>query len=832
MTEGAWTQDLPVPSDHPLAARRRALELARPAERTRRVLLRYSDGHTDLITVSPRAGAEPSASAPPPAWGLPDDSPVTPHVVPLDGLGELGELGELGNETTWLTALLVTLARYGTEGAAVGTDHGAYRLGELKDTNAKPAPTSGPVLAGLLFDGRESAGEYIPCLAPPFPLTVSVVRDAAGAWLRCDRLGSHFSAEIAAQFVRHLAYVHRQILDEVPLEDVELFDAEERERVISLGRPKRAAAVGSSAASVVEAFAHIAGQTPDRVAMTDGTAQMTYRELDRQAAEFARGLVRRGVVPGDRVGVCLERSAELVVVLLAVLKAGAAYVPVDPAYPAERIAYTVRDAGLRVMVTRMPGFDGAVSPDELLGAEGVLPMPGGDAPAYVIYTSGSTGRPKGVVVPHRNVIALVDATREEYGLGGTDVWTWFHSAAFDFSVWEIWGCLLTGGRLVVVPHLVSREPDTFRDLLVSEKVTVLSQTPSAFGQLLSVEHGEVGVRLVVFGGEPLDTRGLLPWMDRHPATTCRLVNMYGITETTVHVTEQTLTRAHALTGTRSVGPALPGWHLYVLDPAGRLLPPGATGEICVGGKGVAHGYLGRPDLTAQRFVPDPHTTDGRLYHSGDLGRLRPDGHLDHLGRIDTQVKIRGFRIELDEIRGVLLEDPHVHTAAVTVHHHNPTDPASARIHAHVVLNGGDTAEVRRRAAQILPEHMLPATITALDALPLTANGKLDVSRLVAATPVREVSEVGKAHEAREQKQQQQEPVTDDLTARLTRIWSDVLGTPVGPDDDFFELGGNSLFAVRITAALREQGLPAVRLRELYRHPTIRETVAGLERAGA
>ncbi|WP_159052167.1 non-ribosomal peptide synthetase, partial [Streptomyces niveiscabiei] len=493
-------------------------------------------------------------------------------------------------------------------------------------------------------------------------------------------------------------------------------------------------------------------------------------ELDARAGKLARGLVQRGVVPGDRVGVCLDRSAELVVVLLAVLKAGGTYVPVDPAYPAERIAYTARDAGVRVMVTRSAGFADAVSPDELVGQEGELSAPG-DGAAYVIYTSGSTGRPKGVVVPHRNVVALVEATREEYGLGAEDVWTWFHSAAFDFSVWEIWGCLLTGGRLVVVPYFVSREPDAFRDLLVSERVSVLSQTPSAFGQLMSVEHGAVGVRLVVFGGEPLDARGVLPWFDLHPA--CRLVNMFGITETTVHVTEQTLTRALALAGTRSVGRALPGWHLYVTGPEGELLPPGVAGEIRVGGAGVALGYLGQEELTAERFVPDPYG-DGRLYRSGDLGRLRPDGRLEHLGRIDSQVKVRGFRIELDEIRNVLLEDADVRTAAVVVH--RAGDAAGARIDAYVVLNGGSAGTVRARAAGLLPEYMVPATVTVLDALPLTANGKLDVSRLV-ATPTPAPA------------QQQEQPVTDDLTARLIRIWSDVLGTDVGPDDDFFELGG-------------------------------------------
>ena len=397
------------------------------------------------------------------------------------------------------------------------------------------------------------------------------------------------------------------------------------------------------------------------------------------------------------------------------------------------------------------------------------------------------------------------------------MWTWFHSSAFDFSVWEIWGCLLTGGRLVVVPYFVSREPDLFRDLLVAEKATVLSQTPSAFAQLLDVDHTDVSARLVVFGGEPLDTRMLLPWFDLHPEWSCRVVNMFGITETTVHVTEQILTRGLALAGTRSVGPALPGWHLYVVDPAGRLLPPGVAGEICVGGAGVALGYLGQEELTAQRFVPDP-CTGGTMYRSGDLGRLRPDGRLEHLGRIDSQVKIRGFRIELDEIRSVLLEDPDVRTAAVLVRRDGAAGAATARIDAYVTLApGGDPAGVRERAAGILPEYMLPATVTALDALPLTANGKLDAAQLPALAaprpPKRETPPVA--------------PAVDDLTASLTEIWSDVLGMPVGPDDDFFELGGNSLFAARIGAALRARGLPSLRLRDLYRHPTVRGAVASL-----
>jgi amino acid adenylation domain-containing protein len=611
------------------------------------------------------------------------------------------------------------------------------------------------------------------------------------------------------------------------VDDVELLDEAERTRTAALGRPPRALA--TTPMSVAEAFARVVAATPDRIAVTDGETGLTYRELDERAARSASGLRALGVTGGDRVGVCLERSAELVVILLAVLKAGGTYVPVDPAYPADRLAHTARDAELGVVVTRLPEFPAAagcvqVTPDELSDEAAAvsgtgLPLPSPDDPAYVIYTSGSTGRPKGVVVPHRNVIALIDATRDAYALTGADVWTWFHSSAFDFSVWEIWSCLLTGARLVVVPYFVSREPDLFRDLLVAEKVTVLSQTPSAFAQLLEVDHTEVGVRVVVFGGEPLDARTLLRWFDRHPESACRVVNMFGITETTVHVTEQPLTRKLALAATRSVGHALPGWHVYVLDRYGRLQPPGVAGEICVGGAGVALGYLGREDLTARRFVPDPFT-GGTMYRSGDLGRLRPDGRLEHLGRIDSQVKIRGFRIELDEIRSVLLEDPAVRTAAVVVRRDDPTDAATARIDAYVVLSpGAEPTTIRDRAAAVLPDYMIPATVTPLDALPLTPNGKLDTTRLPAA---------GRAPAPRNAVPSGAAPsADDDLTTALTEIWSDVLGVPVGPDDDFFELGGNSLFAVRVTAALRSRGLPPLRLRELYRHPTIRETAASL-----
>jgi acyl-coenzyme A synthetase/AMP-(fatty) acid ligase len=321
----------------------------------------------------------------------------------------------------------------------------------------------------------------------------------------------------------------------------------------------------------------------------------------------------------------------------------------------------------------------------------------------------------------------------------------------------------------------------------------------------------------VLGGDVLDARMLRPWFDRHPEAECRVVNMFGITETTVHVTAQTITRHEAMTGSRSVGRPIPGWSVSVRDEYGRHVPCGAPGEIYVGGEGVAPGYLDRPELSAQRFIVDP-ATGARLYRSGDRGRLLPDGRLEHLGRLDDQVKVRGHRIELDEIKNVLLEDPSVRAAVVVRGGDAARDAAEVRLDAYVVLDGGDPDAVRRRASELLPAYMLPATVTAVPALPLTGNGKLDVARLPPpAAPAPAPAAVAPG---------------DRLSAALTEVWESVLGTPVGPDDNFFLLGGNSLYAVRVAAAMRERGLPAVPLRELFTHPTVRRLAAVVAEAGA
>ncbi|MCZ1007009.1 amino acid adenylation domain-containing protein [Streptomyces lydicus] len=482
---------------------------------------------------------------------------------------------------------------------------------------------------------------------------------------------------------------------------------------------------------------------------------LTYAELNARANRLAALLRERGAGPERFVALALPRVPDLVAAVLAVLKSGAGYLPVDPAYPAERVALLLGDTrpvvtvGTRATVTALGGdgtwlaLDDESVVEDLAGRESTDPAPAAMAghAAYVIHTSGSTGTPKGVVVTHRNVLRLFDATDHWFGFGAEDTWTLFHSYAFDFSVWELWGPLLHGGRLVVVPHSVSREPAAFLDLLRRERVTVLNQTPSAFNELIRADEeaggADLALRYVVFGGEALDPARLLPWYERHADDSPVLVNMYGITETTVHVTHRALSAPEVRAGTAgAIGVGIPDLGVHVLDERLRPVPAGVVGELYVSGAGVARGYAHRPALTAGRFVADPFGAPGTwMYRSGDLARRRGDGTLDHLGRADSQVKVRGFRIEPGEIESALLATESVAQAAVVVREDTPGD---RRLVAYVVTDGtadqSAAAGLREAAAEALPTHMVPSAVVVLDRLPLTVNGKLDRAALPARGP--------------------------------------------------------------------------------------------------
>ncbi|MFF6918408.1 amino acid adenylation domain-containing protein [Streptomyces sp. NPDC012466] len=574
-------------------------------------------------------------------------------------------------------------------------------------------------------------------------------------------------------------------------------------------------------------FAARAAATPDAVAVSHEGEHLTYAELDTRANRLAHHLVTAGAGPDRLVAVTLPRSLDLVVALLAVLKSGAAYLPLDPDYPADRIAWMLQDARpVLVLGPEAMARDLSGHPDTDPGAAVAT-----GHPAYVIYTSGSTGRPKGVVVPHANVVRLFSGTDHWFGFGPDDVWTLFHSYAFDFSVWEIWGALLHGGRLVVVPYTVSRSPGDFLDLLARERVTVLNQTPTAFHQLDTADRERgadappLALRHVVFGGEALEPARLADWYARR-GTAARLVNMYGITETTVHVTCAPLGPEHAVPGTASlVGGALPDLGTRVLDAALRPVPAGFTGELYVSGAGLARGYLRRPALTAERFVADPYGPPGsRMYRTGDLVRRLDDGTFTYLGRGDDQVKIRGFRVELGEIENALAAHPGVAEAAVVVREDRPGDQRLAAYAVPVAGRAPEPADWRRLLAATLPAHCVPASFTPLDALPLTANGKLDRTALPAPlTPADDT-----AHP---------EPAAGPEEETLRQVFADVLGlgggARIGGSSDFFALGGHSLLAGRLIGTVRERLGVELTVQDLFEAPTpaaLAARVAGAARA--
>ncbi|WP_447009228.1 non-ribosomal peptide synthase/polyketide synthase [Saccharothrix hoggarensis] len=634
-------------------------------------------------------------------------------------------------------------------------------------------------------DGAPRVGEVDGLDTTTFPLTVRAhVDDALHVELTYDprlfdagtitALGDRFHRLLDA-----IGADPRRRVSDLPW----LSDAELRQVLVSWN--------GTSAGAVVEdtvpsLFAAQAARTPDAPAVTFEGASLTYRELDERANRLAHHLISVGAGPESLVALAFPRSLDLVVAVLGVLKAGAAYLPLDPSYPADRIAATVADAAPTTTLDALPDLSGfpADAPEVSVRPENA---------AYVIYTSGSTGRPKGVVVPHSNVVRLFTETDHWFGFGPDDVWTLFHSYAFDFSIWELWGPLLHGGRLVVVPHEVTRSPRDFARLLADEGVTVLNQTPSAFYALLT-EAPDLNVRYVVFGGEALDLAKLDAWRGSGA-----LINMYGITETTVHVT---WTHADG-----SIGVPIPDLRVYVLDDDLHPVPPGVVGEMYVAGPGVARGYLNRPGLTAQRFVANPFGEPGeRMYRTGDLARW-VDGRLHYLGRSDHQVKIRGFRIELGEVEAVLAGHDAVAQAAVVVR--------EDRLVAYYVPAGPpvDAARLREHAGRVLPDYMVPTAYVALDRLPLNANGKLDRPALPA--PEREASAAGGFVAPR-----------TEAERLVAEVWADVLGLPeVGVEDNFFALGGDSISSIRVVSRLRAAF--DVSPRDLFDHPTVARLAAHL-----
>ncbi|MGD7376158.1 amino acid adenylation domain-containing protein, partial [Ralstonia pseudosolanacearum] len=711
--------------------------------------------------------------------------------------------------------------------------HADYPFGHLLrdlDLRASQRRPLAPVLFNLnrslalpQFDALQAWLEQSPISFSPDDLTIDVMQlpDRLQVMFQYQEvLFEHEAIErMAAQFV--------QLLDGIVADPacsigrLALLSAEERRQIVDVwnaGEP-----VPEPSETLHAVFEAQVRRTPEAIAVEHEGRRVSYAELNARANRVAHALIGLGVGPDARVGLCAERSVELVVGLLGILKAGGGYVPLDPSYPQDRLAYMLEDSApvavLAQSNTREPL--GALSvpvldlENPLEGEAEHDPQVTGLEPhhlAYVIYTSGSTGQPKGVLVEHRQVARLFTSTQPWFGFGAEDVWTLFHSFAFDFSVWELFGALLHGGRLVVVPKLTARSPQAFYALLCEAGVTVLNQTPSAFRQLMAAQQEAPAarhrLRQVILGGEALEVGALRPWYERAENAGTQLANMYGITETTVHVSYRALEAADAQGTGSPIGRRIPDLRVYVLDAHGEPVPVGVTGEMYIGGAGVARGYLNRPELTAARFVVNPFHGEGRerMYRTGDLARWLPDGSLEYQGRADAQVKLRGFRIELGEIEARLSQCAGVREAVVTV---REDVPGEQRLVAYYVSGEAIEAQALREQLQgSLPEYMVPAAYVRLAHLPLTSNGKLDRKGLPAPEGQAYAST---AYEAPQGAVEQ----------TLAGIWQTLLGVErVGRHDDFFALGGHSLQAVRLVTQVRVQLGAELGLTALFAQPSL------------
>jgi fengycin family lipopeptide synthetase B len=649
--------------------------------------------------------------------------------------------------------------------------------------------------------------------AGPVDVTVSVDFDA-----------QLFRDPTIRRILKHLGTLFENIREtpELALSELTLLpEAERQTLLVDWNTPKQLPASNKCLHQLFEEQAEI---SPNAVALSLDHDFLTYQELNREANRLANYLIASGVQPGALIGLCVDRSFNTIIGLLGILKAGGAYVPLDPGCPAERLEFMMTDSEIEFVVgealqatkLRTPNVKFICLDSDRAAidrAEETAPLLNvrPDDLAYVIYTSGSTGQPKGALVSHANVVRLFRATREWFDFRSDDVWTLFHSYAFDFSVWEIWGALLHGGKLVIVPHSVSRSPADFLELMQDQQVTVLNQTPSAFRQLMIADEAAgkpLPLRYVIFGGEALEFATLSPWFARHQFDSPRLVNMYGITETTVHVTYFQLTEENFRRSTGSnIGIRIPDLTLYILDNSLQPVPIGIPGEIFVGGPGLARCYLNRPELTRERFIANPFESGKRLYKTGDLARFLPDGNIEYLGRIDQQVKIRGFRVELGEIETVLNRHQAVRESAVLA---KTDDSEAKRLTAFIISHTPDQlGDLRAYLSEHLPDYMIPASFVLVDCFPLTSNGKLDRDTLYRTRG----NILGVSADS---------VPSSEAEKTIASIWCEVLHLPeVNVDQNFFDAGGDSLNITQLQIRLSSLFGEKVTVPLLFEYTTVR-----------
>lgn len=642
-----------------------------------------------------------------------------------------------------------------------------------------------------------------------FDLTFSVIKDKDEFFIGLQYCIDLFRRKTAEDMVAHLIRVLEQMVDDIELSIADIDTASHKEKQLILEKFNHAEANYPKEKTIVDLFEEQVERTPNNIAVTCESEKITYRQLNASSNRLAWELRDSGVGTDDFVVILAQRSIEMIIGIYGVLKAGGAYVPIDPGYPKDRIAYTIKDCKPKAVIV-FGAYD-MEFPDDVKIIdlkdykncdENMVNLPHINHPqdiAYVIYTSGTTGRPKGVMVKHVNVVRLMKNDQFRFDFNETDVWMMFHSYCFDFSVWEMYGATLYGGTLVMITKEAAQDSKLTLNCIKENNVTVLNQVPSAFYNLMRVDEDSMSsVRYLIFGGEALQPDKLSGWHQKYPMA--RIVNMYGITETTVHVTYREIEDREIERGVSDIGSAIPTLAVYVMN-GNAMCGIGIPGELCVTGDGLARGYLNRDELTAEKFVPNPYG-DGRMYRSGDLARWLPDGNLEYMGRIDEQVKIRGFRIELGEISSVIRKQEFVQDCAVIVREKNNDKSICAYI---VSDKNVDMTELRELLRKDLPEYMIPAYYMQIDKLPVTRNGKLNKKALPEIVVKTEKEYIAPASK---------------LQKAVCNAFGKVLEVErVGLKDDFFALGGHSLKATILANELESQTGVRIPLKVIFSEPT-------------
>lgn len=627
-----------------------------------------------------------------------------------------------------------------------------------------------------------------------------------------------FKESTIQRLKKHYVNILNEILSiDKLVDDVEMMDEDEKQRLLL----KSTLLEKTSDKIIHKRIEEVADKYPKLTALTFEDEKMTYKELNGKANALARKLREKGVRADDIVGIYIDKSMEMIIGILAILKAGGAYLPIKTDYPRERIEYMLEDSKAKILLTSdvlkdKINFKGETillnNEDLYSGDQSNLPIVNTEEnKAYVIYTSGSTGKPKGVIIEHRNVMSLFDSADVLYDFSNKDVWTMFHSYCFDFSVWEMYGALLYGGRLVLISDESSKDLLKFKNILINEKVTVLNQTPSAFynvSELLLEDKSELSLRYVIFGGEALKPIKLKAFNDYYKKV--KLINMYGITETTVHTTFKEITSYEIDNNIGSIGKCIPTLNAYVFDNNLKIVPKGVEGELVIVGGGVTRGYLNLPEMNAKKFIKNPYDESQRAYRSGDLVKLMDNDEFEYLGRIDNQVKIRGFRIEIGEIENALLKNEKVKEAAVLI---CGADNEDKYLCAYLTTNAEiSVEEIRKFAKEMLPEYMVPAYFVLLDKMPINVNGKVD-SKKLRGIKINVTKTIEKFVLA-----------TTEVEKKLEEIFKDNLGIEevISINSNYFDLGGNSLKAIKLISEIQKRMEVKVPIVELFQKNNIED----------